>query len=136
MFTGITPQKTQKLAQDFARLGIRESDLTEEFIRGSGAGGQKINKTSSTVVLTHLPSGFSVKCQHTRSQSQNRYWARRILVEKIEGKILGEKSQKRQEIEKIRRQKRKKSRRAKNKMLDAKKHQGEKKKSRSRLNFE
>lgn len=113
------------------RLGIRESDLIEEFVKGSGAGGQKINKTSVAVSLRHLPTGLMVRCQESRSQALNRFLARRLLADKIEERILGKKSEEEQRREKIRRQKRKRSRRAKEKMLADKKHQGLKKKLRS-----
>lgn len=126
----ITAEKHEKLQERMASLGIREEELDEHFIRGSGKGGQKINKTSSCVQLVHRPSGIEIRCQKTRSQSDNRYWARRELCDRIEEMVLGEKSARQQEIEKIRRQKRRRSRRAKARMLDAKTRQGEKKRLR------
>lgn len=103
------------------RLGVREGDLVEEFIRGSGSGGQKINKTSVAVLLTHPPSGIQVRCHQGRSQALNRYWARVRLLDRLEERILGEKSALQQKIAKIRRQKRRRSKRAKEKMLQDKK---------------
>ncbi len=129
----VTGEKWEKLRERMEKLGILEQDLDEHFIRGSGSGGQKINKTSSCVQLNHRPSGIEIRCQKTRSQADNRYWARRDLCERIEEKVLGEKSAKRQAAEKIRRQKRRRSRRAKAKMLDAKTKQGAKKKLRGRV---
>jgi protein subunit release factor B len=129
----VTKETQEKLKSRMEKLGILEQDLAEHFIRGSGSGGQKINKTSSCVQLIHAPSGIEVRCQRTRSQADNRYWARRELCEKMEEKILGEKSARQQAAEKIRRQKRRRSRRAKAKMLDAKTKQGEKKKLRGRI---
>ena len=129
----VTSEKWEKLQARMESLGIREQDLTEHFIRGSGSGGQKVNKTSSCVQLNHAPSGIDIRCQQTRSQADNRFWARRDLCERIEEKTLGEKSKKRQASEKIRRQKRRRSRRAKAKMLDAKTKQGTKKKLRGRV---
>lgn len=123
----ITQEKWEKLYERMAGLGIREEDLTENFIRGSGSGGQKINKTSSCVQLRHAPSGIEIKCQSSRLQGSNRFFARRELCDKLEEKVLGIQSQKKQEQEKIRRQKRRRSRRAKNKMLDDKTRHGEKK---------
>jgi protein subunit release factor B len=108
-------------------LGIKESDLEEKFIRSGKKGGQKVNKTSSCVYLIHRPTGIEVKCQEERSQVLNRFFARRILVNKIESVILGRESAARKEVEKIRRQKRKRSRRAKDKMLKHKKMHSEKK---------
>lgn len=66
------------------RLVIPETDITESFLKGTGPGGQKINKTSSAVQLKHLPTGIVVKSQETRSREQNRRTARRILAEKLE----------------------------------------------------
>ncbi|MDP2600587.1 MAG: peptide chain release factor-like protein [Deltaproteobacteria bacterium] len=109
------------------KYGVRESDLNEKFIRGSGAGGQKINKTSSCVQLIHLPTGTEVRCQVSRSQAMNRFFARRILVAKIAHEIEGEKSAEEQRREKIRRQKRRRSKRAKEKMLANKKQVSQKK---------
>ncbi len=129
----ITAEKWEKLHERMEKMKILESDLDEHFIRGSGSGGQKINKTSSCVQLNHAPSGIEIRCQKTRSQADNRYWARKDLCERIEDQVLGDKSKKQQAIEKIRRQKRRRSRRAKAKMLDAKAKQGSKKKLRGRV---
>ncbi len=129
----ITAEKQEKLQMRMEALGISESDLDEHFIRGSGKGGQKINKTSSCVQLVHRPSGTEIRCQQTRSQADNRYWARRELCDRIEEKVLGDKSARQQAAEKIRRQKRRRSRRAQAKMLDAKTKQGAKKKLRGRV---
>jgi protein subunit release factor B len=123
----ITQEKWEKLQERMELLNISEADLTEQFIRGSGKGGQKINKTSSCVQLIHKPSGIEIKCQQSRLQGSNRFFARRDLCDKLEEKITGIKTKKQQEREKIRRQKRRRSRRAKNKMLDAKTKHGEKK---------
>lgn len=129
----ITGDKQEKLLERMGVLGISEADLEENFIRGSGKGGQKINKTSSCVQLVHCPSGIEIRCQQTRSQADNRYWARRELCDRIQEKVLGEKSARQQAAEKIRRQKRRRSRRAKAKMLDAKTKQGAKKQLRGRV---
>lgn len=129
----VSPQKEQDLLARMASLGVREQDLEETFIRGSGPGGQHVNKTNTCVLLIHRPSGISVRCQASRSQGLNRFYARRILVEKIERQRLGEASAEQQRIEKIRRQKRKRSRRAKAKMLDDKRQRAQKKSGRSRV---
>lgn len=118
----VSPSKQKELEARFAKLGIREEDLEESFVRSSGAGGQNVNKVSTCVILVHHPSSLQIKCQKTRSQLLNRYYARKILCEKLEEKILGEKSARQQMIEKIRRQKRKRSKRAKEKMLQNKRH--------------
>ena len=127
----VSKTKEQALRVKMERLGIRERDLEEKFIRSSGRGGQKVNKTSSCVYLKHRPTGIEVKCQQERSQARNRFLARRILANKIETRILGRLSEERKRIEKIRRQKRRRSRKAKQKMLRDKRKTAEKKKMRS-----
>ena len=126
----ITKEKLSEIALRMQRLNIREKDLVEKFILGSGKGGQKINKTASCVYLKHLSTGLEIKCQRERSRELNRYLARRELCEKIESLIFKEKSEKQQAFEKIRRQKRRRSRRGKEKMLAAKKLRGSIKTSR------
>jgi peptide chain release factor len=123
----VSPGKEKSLAERMRALGVREEDIEEQFVRSSGAGGQKVNKTSSCVVLHHRPTGVRVKCQQERSQALNRFLARRLLVDKIEAKVKGAQTAAAQEIARIRRQKRRRSRRAKQKMLEAKRRQGEKK---------
>ncbi len=114
------------------RLGVKESDIHEKFIRSSGRGGQNVNKVATCVQLKHLPTGIGVKCQRERSQALNRFLARRRLLDKIEAEQQGKESAERQKWEKKRRQKRRRSRRAKEKMLRQKKMQTEKKKLRAR----
>lgn len=128
----ITKEKWDDLLAAMKALHIREEDLVEKFVLGGGSGGQKINKTSSCVYLRHVPSGIELKCQRDRSREMNRYFARRELCSRIEELVLKEKSERQMKIEKIRRQKRKRSRRAKEKMLENKKHHAEKKALRQR----
>jgi protein subunit release factor B len=128
--TYINPQKLAEIENRIKALGIRKEDVIERFVRSSGAGGQNVNKVSTAVYLKHLPTGIEVKMQKERSQALNRFLAWRLLLDKIEGNILGEKNKRQREIEKIRRQKRKRSKRAKEKMLRAKKIQSEKKQRR------
>ena len=121
----VSKAKEQALRVKMERLGIRERDLEEKFIRSSGKGGQKVNKTSTCVYLKHRSSGIEVKCQKERSQALNRFLARRILANKIETRILGRLSEERKRIEKIRRQKRRRSKRAKEKILKDKRKRAE-----------
>ena len=128
----ISPEKELALQERMARLGVSESDLRETFIRSSGPGGQKVNKTSSCVFLVHRPTGLSVKCQQERSQAMNRFLARRLLLDRIEKiktrAIAAEKAR----IAKIRRQKQRRSRCSQEKILARKHLQAEKKALRAR----
>ena len=90
-------------------LGVDDKDLVEKFIKGTGPGGQKINKTASAVFLQHVPSGVEVKCQDGRSLTQNREIARQRLCEALEAIAEAEKRARVQRREKIRRQKRRPS---------------------------
>ncbi len=116
-------EKREALRQKMESLGIQEKDIVEKFIRSSGKGGQKVNKTSTCVYLKHIPTGIEVKCQRERYQAVNRYLARKILAERVEALIRGKESEEQQKIAKIRRQKRKRSKRAKMKMLEEKRKQ-------------
>ena len=131
----VNPTKSAALWQKMERLGIQESDIIEKFTRSSGHGGQNVNKTSTCVYLKHLPTGIEVKVQKERSQSLNRFLARRLLADRIEQMILGKKSEEEQRREKIRRQKRRRSRRAKEKLLKIKKMTSLKKELRKSLDF-
>ena len=113
----ITSEKLTAMEERMAVLGITQGDLLEKFVRGSGAGGQKINKTSSCVFLKHLPSGVCIKCQMDRSREINRFLARRELCEQLESIRDGKATAKTQAIEKMRRQKRRRSRRSKQRSI-------------------
>ena len=123
----VSPDKWRALWKRMHGVGVCEVDLKEHFVRSSGAGGQKVNKTSTCVVLKHKATGIEVKCQIERSQALNRFLARRILIEKLEKQIFGAKSAAEQRAWKIRKQKAKRSKRAKEKLL-AEKHRQSKKK--------
>lgn len=123
----------EALRKRMLKLGIREEELEESFIRGTGAGGQKINKTSSTVVLVHVPTGIEVRCQRERSQSVNRLVARIELCDKLEAKLKAAKLEVRSAVEKKKRQNRKRPRGLKERILETKHKRSEVKKHRGRV---
>jgi len=127
---GFPVELSLELLNKAESLGVRAEDISEYFVRGSGKGGQKINKTSSTVLLRHAPTGIEVRCQKHLEQSKNRLSAYKLLILKIEEKIKGAESVRAKKIFKLRKQKIKRSKRAKAKMIDAKKRRGELKESR------
>ncbi|MCP4266806.1 MAG: peptide chain release factor-like protein [Candidatus Brocadiaceae bacterium] len=111
----VSPKKEKALLDRMRELNIIEDDLDEKFIRSSGPGGQKVNKTSTCVFLRHIPTDISVKYQQERSQALNRFFARRALLDQIELKQNGFIKEDKKRIEKIKSQKRKKRRRAEEK---------------------
>jgi protein subunit release factor B len=114
----------------FVSLGVRPDEVEERFVRGTGAGGQKINKTSSTVWLQHRPTGLLVRCQRERSQSVNRLLAWTELAEKLEWRRAESANRAQTARELARRQKRQKSRGQKARMIEAKKHRAKIKQTR------
>lgn len=101
-------------------LGLDPADVEERFVRGSGPGGQKINKTSSTVWLRHRPTGVEVRCQAERSQAVNRETAWIELCLRLEERARQAASAARQAEEKQRRRLRQKSRGQKARMVESK----------------
>ncbi|MDP1854313.1 MAG: peptide chain release factor-like protein [Candidatus Omnitrophota bacterium] len=129
----VSIEKEKELFARMRSLGVREEDIEEKFIRSSGPGGQNVNKTSTCVYLRHISTGIEVKCQQERAQSLNRYLGRRRLLDLIEERKNGFIAAQRKLIEKIRRQKKRRSRRAKEKILQNKRLHSEKKKMRVRI---
>ena len=111
-----------QITERLAALGVSVSDVDERFVRGAGPGGQKINKTSSTVWLRHRPTGVEVRCQQERSQTANRETAWTELCEKLALRRQTAAAQQQDEREKERRQHRQKSRGQKKRMVAAKRH--------------
>jgi protein subunit release factor B len=103
-------------------LGTSLADVEERFIRGSGPGGQKVNKSSSTVTLRHRPTGIEVRCQRERSQSANREIAWAELCAKIAAHRNSAAAARQEEAERDRRRSRQKSRAQKGRMIAAKRH--------------
>ncbi len=108
------PPEYEKKARE---VQLRPEDVAENFIRGSGHGGQKINKTESTVQLVHRPTETVVRSQRFREQHLNRIDAWKLLILKLEERVKGKESALQKEIFKIRKQKQRRSRKAKEKML-------------------
>lgn len=102
-----------KIQERLDALGVLAGDVTETFTRGSGAGGQKINKTSSTVVLRHEPTGTEVRCQAERSQAANRALAWERFCEKLEERVRSAELARQASVAKARRTNRKRSARQK-----------------------
>ena len=132
----ISPEKIEAIRKLMEEASVYEDDLEESFILGGGPGGQKTNKTSSVVRLSHEPSGVAVKVGESRSREDNRWLARRMLAETILEREHKRKSAARQKAEKIRRQKRRRSRRQKQKMLADKHAHSEIKQMRKRVDPE
>ncbi len=107
----VSEEKNRWLRQKMAELGVREEDLEETFVRSSGNGGQHVNKTSSCVQLKHKHTGITATCMRERSQSVNRFLARRELLDKIEA-ASGVITPEMKRIEKQRKQKARRRRRS------------------------
>ena len=107
----VSPQKQQALLARMAELQIREEDIEERFVRSSGRGGQHLNKTSSAAQVRHLPTGIEARCGRERSQSLNRFLARRELLEKI-ARSRGLHTVDDEEAARIRKQKNRRNRRS------------------------
>ena len=101
----ITPAKVAALKERVARLGVDLRLVEEQFVRGGGKGGQKINKTANAVLLRYPPLGLVVRCQRERKRSLNRFLALRELVDEIEIKISPETSERLKEYARLRRRK-------------------------------
>ncbi len=108
---GVTERKAVELGLRMEKCKLYEKDIEEKFVRSSGPGGQKVNKSSTCVHLTHRPSGLAVKMQKSRTQKLNRYYARKRLCEMLENKLLGKESPEAKRLSKIRKQKDRRKRR-------------------------
>ena len=93
----VSPQKRLELAERMKALGVLERDLEESFVRGSGKGGQKVNKTNNCVCLVHVPSGLVIKCHREREREINRFLARRALCDELDHRLNGAPSPKQME---------------------------------------
>ena len=109
----VTEAKANALIERMERCGLKESDISEKFIRSSGPGGQKVNKTATCVYIMHNPTGFEIKCDKARSQRLYRYNARKFFSEYIERNTAGLKSKQQEKEDKLRKQKLRRRRRLK-----------------------
>ena len=121
----VSEKKEKELLDRMRELNVKEDDLEERFIRSSGPGGQKVNKSSTSVFLRHIPTDTTVKYQKERSQALNRFFARRTLLDQIELKQKGHIKEETKRIEKIKSQKRKKRKRTKDKLSTLKPKQSD-----------
>lgn len=121
-----------QIDERLAGLGVRLADVDERFVRGTGPGGQKINKTSSTVWLRHRPTGIEVRCQAERSQAANRETAWRELCDKLEARARAATEAVVQAREADRRRNRQKSRGQKVRMIESKKRRAKTKQTRAK----
>jgi peptide chain release factor len=126
----------ERIHSRLAAMGVSPADMEEKFVRGSGPGGQKINKTSSTVWLRHRPTGVEVRCQAERSQAANREQAWQEMCGRLESRVRAARDAAQQLREKGRRQTRQKSYGQKVKMIQAKKHRARSKERRGRVGEE
>ena len=104
--SNLTEARYQQILNMIKLLNVDLNDIEEKFISGGGKGGQKINKSTNTVQLKHIPTGLIVKYQKHRERSMNRILALRELLEK-----LNPNSKKNREIKKIKKQKKRTKRR-------------------------
>lgn len=114
MIFPVSEEKRNALLKKMEVLGIFEKDIVEKFVRSSGRGGQKVNKSSSCVYLKHLPTGIEVKWMTERSQALNRFLARRELVRRVE-RLIGQLADEDRELNRIRKQKSRRKKRAEEK---------------------
>jgi peptide chain release factor len=112
---------------------LNEEDLQESFARSSGPGGQHVNKVSTAVTLTHLPTGHSVTVSDTRSQSMNRSLARERLSAKITEEREARRQRNRAAAAKARRRLARRSPSEKRKLVEGKRRRSEVKKGRGRV---
>ncbi|HLY08050.1 MAG TPA: peptide chain release factor-like protein [Planctomycetota bacterium] len=115
----VSPGKVALLLARVAALGIDPLVIDEQFVRGGGPGGSKINKTSNCVLLRYPPLGLVVRCQRDRRRNVNRFLALRELVDQIEMRMAPAQSKRLQEMERKRRSKARSGRRARARHRDA-----------------
>lgn len=104
--------KDDKLLKKMTSLGLKWDDFEEKYQKGGGKGGQKVNKSTNSVILTYLPTGASVRVHKFRELWGNRLSAYRHLVDRIEDESLGKKSPRNLKLQKRIKQKKRRRRRS------------------------
>lgn len=122
-----------QIEERLAVLGWSVAEVEEAFVRGAGPGGQKINKTSSTVWLRHRPTGVEVRCQRERSQAANRELAWQTLCDRLEERAREFRRSAVDATEAERRRTRQKSRGQKRRMVEGKRREARRKAGRGRV---
>ena len=133
MSLGVSIGKLKELYKKMRTMNIFEKDIHEDFVRSSGRGGQNVNKVSTCVVLYHQPTGIRVKSQQERTQGLNRYIARCRLLKIIMQKQIARQQKYVHDREKRRRQKRIRPYALKEKILEGKHRQTQKKQLRAKI---
>ena len=108
----VSPGKVAALLERISALRIDPAAIEEQFVKGGGPGGSKINTTSNAVLLRYAPLGIVVRCQQDRRRTVNRFLALRELVDRIEERVSPGTSERLREIERRRRSKARAGRRA------------------------
>ena len=111
----VAPSKLEALLKRMRRLSIDAAAISEKFSRGSGKGGQKINKTANRVQLHYAPLDLMVACQRERKRTINRFLALRELVDRIEMRVSPETWERMREIERLQKRKSRRAQRSKEK---------------------
>lgn len=132
----IVSEQDAELQRRMQRLGVREEDLEESFIRSRGPGGQRVNKVATCVVLRHRPTGIVVRCEQERSQTRNRWFARQRLLQRLEAQRLRVLREAAAQAAALRRARRRRSPAARERLLQEKRWRARKKTLRRRLRSE
>lgn len=115
----------QDYQENLVRLGLREEDFQETFVRSAGPGGQNVNKVSTAVELKHLPTGVSVTVQESRSQLTNRLLARERILEQITEQREARRQERRNAVQKKLRATRKRPKGVQKRILEGKRQRSQ-----------